>query len=83
MGVWVGGSCDLVLSPNHTEVVDPLTTSSLGRTKADLKGLLFMAMRTAPSLLFQSTLEHISAWLLATAQVTVLGGTLKPHSAVC
>lgn len=41
MGMGVGGSCDLVLDPDHTEVVDPPTTSSLGQTKEDLKGLLF------------------------------------------
>lgn len=41
-GLWrKGGSCDLVLSPDHTEVVDPLTTSSLGQTKDDLKGFFF------------------------------------------
>lgn len=41
-GLWRrGGSCDLVLGPDHTVVVDPLTTSSLGQTKDDLKGLCF------------------------------------------
>lgn len=40
-------------------------------------------MRTVPSLGFKITLDHTSARLVVAAQVTVLGGTLKPHSAVC
>lgn len=42
VGLWgQGGSCDSVLGPDHTEVVGPLTTSSLGQTKDNLKGLFF------------------------------------------
>lgn len=44
----------------------------LGQTKEDLKTFVFyMAVKTVPSLGFKTTLDHISAWLVATAQVTM------------
>jgi hypothetical protein len=58
------------------------TESSLQPPRKILKACLH-GCEDSSSLGYKITLDHISAWLVVAAQVTVLGRTLKPHPAVC